>query len=292
MRKLQTLLLGLLLGPGAVIVGCGGIDPEAAPVGTSQARLVMAVQGSASASLHVTATCDTSAGIAIDQTVAVDAGGAAVLDVALEPSTYTVRVEVLDSASGAHLGDGSAEAVLVDGETTEIKLTAKVDGTSGDTTATVQVGVDTAPRIDDVTVQLDGSADAKIHVAATDVDGDALAFFWSGAGMEGAVQGSATLSIPVAAVTAVDGPAVVHVIVQDPSGATAAADVTLAVAGDGVQVTVDAGAAADGQAAQACLEAQAACNATCQVSIGVGGPIADASCLAGCSLALASCAAP
>jgi hypothetical protein len=43
----------------------------------------------------------------------------------------------------------------------------------------------------------------------------------------------------------------------------------------------------------ACLQAETQCNATCSAGLGLGATsIANASCLANCSLALASCEAP
>ncbi|MFT3774261.1 MAG: hypothetical protein QM820_53545 [Minicystis sp.] len=291
MRKLNATLFGLLLGAGSVIAGCNGSAES--PSGSSQARLVMAVQGTGSASLHVTASDQASAEVVIDRVVTVKAGEATVIDLDVAPSSYAFHVDVMGGASGAHLGDGSAEAVIAGGATTEIRMTAIVADSGGDGSAKVQVGVDTAPQIQGIAVEADGSAggDAKIHVDAVDADGDALTFFWSGAGLEGAVQGSATLSVSAAALASASAP-VIHVVVQDKLGATTAADITLVPSGSGFQGSIDASGGA-GAAIAACLEGQAACTAACDASFGVdlGAVTGHASCIADCGLSLASCQA-
>ena len=298
MRNSHAMLLGLFLGAGAFATGCGVAGTDGSAVGSSQARLVFASKGSQPATLHVTATDETTSAVAFDRTVEVQGNSATEVDVTLVPSSYTFAVDAIGGASGdATLGSKSAVVDLTDGETIQITLAAQVDGGS-DASAQVQIGVDVAPTIDGVSVQLTGgpSADAavQIHVDATDAGGGALTFFWSGAGLDGAVQGSSSLSIQASAIAAAAAGAaspVVHVVVQDVQGATAQANIAIAMADGAVQGTITA---PSGASADACVQAQAQCNAGCSPGLGLGatGVDVNASCVAACGLSFASCEAP
>jgi hypothetical protein len=302
MRNAHSMLLGLFLGAGAFTTGCGSAAGDGSAVGSSQARMVFVAKGSQPATLHVTATDDATSAVALDKTVDVQGNSAAVVDVSLVPASYTFVVDAIGGASGdATLGSDSAQVDLTDGETTQITLAAQVDaGAGSDGSAQVQIGVDVAPVIEGVTVQLAGgsSADAAVHidVDATDTAGGALTFFWSGAGLLGAVQGSSSLTIPASAVAAAAAGGtspVVHVTVEDVQGATAQADIALAMADGAVQGTLTAASTASAMAAE-CLQAQAKCNAGCSPGLSLGGTGLDvnASCVAGCGLSFASCEAP
>jgi hypothetical protein len=301
MRNSHAMLLGLFVGAGALITGCGGAGSDGSPVGSSQARLVFASKGTQPATLHVTATDDATGAVAFDKTVELGGNSASEVDLTLVPSSYTFAVDVLGGASGdATLGSKSAEVDLTDGETTQITLAAQIDAEGGSNgSAQVQIGVDVAPTIEGVNVQLTGgsSADAtvQIDVDATDAGGGALSFFWSGAGLAGAVQGSSSLSIPASAVAAAAAGAtspMVHVVVQDAQGATAQADIAHTLAAGAVQGTTTSASGASA-AAEACVQAQAQCNASCSPALGLGatGVQVNASCVAGCGLSFASCEA-
>jgi hypothetical protein len=299
MRNAHAMLLGLVLGAGALTTGCGANGSRDGAVGSSQARLVFAARGSQPATLHATATDEATSAVAFDQTFEVQGGSATVLDVTLAASSYTFVVDVLGGASGdATLGSSSAELDLTAGETTQITVAAQVEGATG-ASAQVQIGADVAPTIDGVGVQITGSgADAtvQIDVQATAAGGGALRFFWSGVGLPSAVEATSSMSIPasaVAAAVAAGASPVVHVVVQDANGVTTQADVALAMANGTVQGTLTAGAAA-GAAAEACASAQAQCNAGCSTGLGLGGTGLDvnASCVAACGLSFASCEAP
>jgi len=279
MRRTHTLLSVIVLAAGALVTGCtGGTSDEA--TGSSQARLVVSSSGQATATLRVTAVEDATTDTVVDQTITVQAGSAQVVSLSLAPSGYTFAVEVL-GAGDAKLGDGSAHVDLKQGATTQIELSADVG--SGSSAAQVHIDVDAAPEIKGVDVSLDGDT-VQVHVDAHDADGNDLAFFWSGDGLSAAMQGSATLSLPKAALTA---SSMVHVVVQDTHGVASSADIALAAAGNGVQ-----GAMFGVASAEACLDAQAQCNATCGAAAVLGAVTsADASCLAGCSLSLAQCEA-
>ena len=133
---------------------CGASSGDGS-VGSSQARLVFASKGTEPATLHVTATDDATSAVAFDKTVEVQGNSASEVDLTLAPSSYTFVVDVLGGASGdATLGSKSAVVDLTDGETTQITLAAQVDG--GSSSAQVQIGVDVAPTIEGVEVQLTG----------------------------------------------------------------------------------------------------------------------------------------
>jgi hypothetical protein len=278
MRFAHTLLSGFTLTAVAFVAGCTGATSDGA-TGSSQARLVVSSTGQQTATLRVTAVEDATADTVVDQTITVAAGSAQVVSLSLDPSGYTFAVDVL-GAGDAKLGSTSAHVNLEQGVLTQIALTADVDGASN---AQVNIGVDTAPQIEGVKVSLDGDT-VNVHIDASDDGGGDLSFFWSGAGLSGAVQGSSTLSIPSAAVAA---NSMVHVVVQDAHGVASSADIALATAGGDVQ-----GAMFGEASAAACLDAQAQCNATCGSATVLGAVTsADVSCLAGCSLTLAQCEA-
>ena len=98
------------------------------------------------------------------------------------------------------------------------------------------------------------------------------------------------MNISTAAITAAVSPTL-RVVVQDASGATTAADVSLTVASTGVEGTIATPTAASGAALQACLDTQAACNAACApgVALGATGTVVSATCLTGCTTSLVSC---
>lgn len=303
MRNAHRMVLGLVLGAGAFSAGCSGTagSDDGSTVGSSQARLVFAAKGTEPATLHVTATDEASSAVAFDQTIDVKANSASMLDLTLAPASYKFVVDVLGGASGdATIGSDSAAVDLTDGETTQITFAAQVATTGGsDASAQAQIGVDVAPTISSVNVQLTGTgADAAVHidVDATDSGGGTLAFFWSGTGLTGAVQGSSSLTLPVSAieasVTGATSP-LIHVVVQDAEGATAQTNIALTIAAGVVQSTTSAAASATA-AAEACLQAQAQCNASCSPTLGLGGTGLDvsASCVAACGLSFASCEAP
>jgi hypothetical protein len=279
MKKIQATSIALLLG--AVTVGCNGASRETELVESSKARLVMAVHDHDEATLHVTAKDDETQEVVLDRVVDLKAGGASVLDVDLEPTMYTFHVDVMDGS--LVLGAATGQVDLDPGVVTEVQMTAAVDA-KGSTT--VEIGVDDAPQINKVTVEIGEGAGgtAKIHVDATDPDGDALAYYWTGAGIDGAVKGSATMTIPAAQIA---GEGVVHVVVQDAKGATTSADVEVTISGD-AQSTL----ATYGAPSAACLEAQASCNAKCEASFGLVDVLAKTACFTDCTLALTSCKAP
>jgi len=277
MRSAHTMLSAFTLVAGA-LAGCNGA-PSGDPTGQSQARLVVSEAGQDSATLHVTAVDDATAATVVDQTITVEAGSAKVVSLSLEASGYTFAVEVL-GAGDAKIGGGSAHVDLQEGVTTQIALAAQIDAGGS---AQVQIGADAAPVIQGVSASLQGDGTVQIHVDASDADGGALTFFWSGAGFPSAVQCSSTMSIPQAAVTA---SSVVHVVVQDAQGAASSADIALASVGGDVQAAMSAGAST-----ASCLDAQAQCNAACGATVVLGSVTsADASCLAACGLSFAQCA--
>lgn len=259
--------------------------------------MVASTQGSGTTTLHVTATNNASADVAIDKTIEVTAGKATVLDVDVPPATYTFNVDVVSGSTT--LGTSTATADLTNGATTQIALAAQA-ATMGGAASTVQIGVDVAPQITGVDVQsITAGATGpmtQISVDASEPTGGALTFFWSGATLTATVQGTSSMSLSTAAVTAAINAAAtgvaptLHVVVQDAAGASTAADISLTMASAGVQGAI-ATSTDDGAALQACLDTQAQCSAACApgVALGAANVTVNATCLASCSTALASC---
>jgi hypothetical protein len=295
MHSVQATMVGLFLGAAAFGMGCKGGGTNT--VGSSQARLVLAAKGSTPATLHVTATDDATAAVVLDKTVEVQENSASVVDLSLPPASYTFTAGALGGASGgASLGSESAQITLAGGALTQINVNAAM--ANGGASAQVQIGVDVAPVIKGIAVQA-GAAQGEpgptvqINVDASDAAGGALRFFWSGAGLQGAVEGSSSLTLSVAALTAAaafPGQPVVHVVVQDAQGTCADADVTLSVVEGAVESTTTT---TIGAATSACTDAQAQCNAACTPDLGLsaGANVSIAPCLAQCSLSFATCKA-
>jgi len=288
MRNAQALMLGFVVAAGAIASGCNASNNGGA-VGSSEAQLVVSALGQDAATIHVIAVDDTNAFRAADETVEVKGGQSTVVPFIMTPSRYTFTVDV--SGSGEQTGHASTHVTLKDGDTVQVSLVVAADNPSNPV-----VAVDLAPRIDSVGVQLKGGLGqnqrVEIHVDASDADSDQLSYFWSGAGMRGAVAGSSTLTIP-AAQAAAAGASILHVVVQDPQGATASADIALVITQTEARGTLMPGAM-NGDHEHPCQEAHAQCKATCAPSLGIAeGTVAvDGACMAACGQALAACEAP
>jgi len=284
MRNAQALMLGFVVA-GAFASGCRGSTTDAA-MGSSEARLVVSAQEEAM--LHVVAVDDATASPVADQTVEVKGGQAAVIPIIMTPSRYTLTVDV--SGAGLQSGRATAHVNLKDGDTAQVSLVVLADNPTP-----VQVGVDMAPRIDAIDAQMKGGMghDQRVvlHVDAFDADSDKLSYFWSGEGIKDVEAGSSTISIP-AKVTA-DRAALVHVVVQDPEGATATATIALEMSETTVHGTIVPGSSNTSHPASACQEAHAQCKASCAPSLGVGAGnvVADGACMSACGMALAACEA-
>jgi len=259
---------------------CGGTSDRAPePVGTSEARVTLSATGTGSTSETLTAT-----------------------SVASGEITYVFSVQAYNAAHTVLQGSGSLTASLAVATTTDLKLATAIAASGS---AQVQGQASVAPSIVGFEVDLPGQGSlsgttqgdvlAAVHVdALSSVQGD-LSFFWSGFGIQGAVEGSSTVDLSAAAAAQATGPAVVRVVVQDALGDTAEASVTLDLTASASgsasgSASVDAGVSASGSS-NACLDADAQCNATCDAAL-TGNPLAvtaHTSCVASCSVALASC---
>lgn len=285
MRNAQALMLGFVVAAGAFTSGCKGSGTDGA-VGSSEARLVISVN--AAATIHVSAVDEANAIQMVDQTIDVKGGQATMIPILMTPSRYSFDIDV--SGPGVQTGHVSTKVNLKDGETAVVTLVVQADNPS-----TPRVTVDMAPRISAVDVQLKGGLGnnqrVEVSVDATDVDSDRLSYFWSGDGISGAVEGSSTLDIP--ATTAADGLSVVHVVVQDPEGASASATIALVISETEAHGVLKPGSGAS-HAASACQQAHAQCQASCAPAVGLGTSTvsADGSCMVGCGQALAACEAP
>lgn len=301
MRSFQRIFCGLLPVVSLAVVGCGN-SSTTENLGTGQARIVLASQGSSATTMHVTATDDATANVVLDKSVDLAVGKSSVLAVSLDAATYTIHVDATETGDSTKvIGSGDAHADLAADQTKEIHLTA-TESSGG--TGSVSVSVDTAPVIKGIKVTLatDGTStgaagQAQITVDASDPDGGSVMFFWSGLGLDGAVKGTSTMSISALAAASFTGPPIVHVVVQDSAGATTAADISFAGSASCVlcgTTTTAMGSSTDGSAsASACLDARAQCNATCDATLAADptGITANLACLSSCGLDLASCSA-
>jgi hypothetical protein len=297
MRSVRQILCCLLPLVGVATAGCdGGAAVEG--VGSGKARLVLTSQGASPATLHVTATDDATGSLVIDRTIALNAGTSSVLDVPLDAAAYTLHVDAARHVAGAVTREGTdAHADVLADQTKEIRFTARDDGS-------VSVIVDGAPTIHGIDVKpaTDGTSTgavdpAVITVDASDPEGGNLRFFWSGLGIDGAMEGLSSLSLSSLTAPTFRSEQVVHLVVQDSAGATTVAGIaflrspTCLVCGTSV---VQLGApAGDGDLASACLDVRAQCNAACDDAWPID-PMkgaGDVACLKSCGLVLASCLA-
>jgi hypothetical protein len=185
----------------------------------------------------------------------VKAGEPVVLDLSLPPSTYSFHVDAFaDGSEQTELGSGTAQAQLKAGLTTDVMLIASVDASGS---AQVDSQVNIAPEIDSIDVQTSangsaagsvGAALAQVHVNAVDPEGGTLSYFWSGFGIDGAVQGSSTIALSATAAAGFSEAPVVHVIVQDSAGATTAGSVTVSLPGSSGTGSASAGTSAGASA--------------------------------------------
>src|SRR5262249_46487031 len=137
----------------------------------------------------------------------------------------------------------------------------------------------------EVTIQID---------ARTEGDGG-LHYFWSGSGLSGSLEGSASLQLTAQA-SAMLGVTTrpIYVVVQDEHGAAAAIrielDSTLVGGFAAFHASTQAAAGADATVS-GCLAAHAACVVTCDAAAGsgTGGTSARFDCLARCGVQLAGC---
>jgi len=278
MRNARALMLGSLVATAICTAGCKDAAADGS-TGASEARLVVSALGTDTATLHVTAIEDASVTVAFDRIIEVEGGHSTVIPLVMTPSRYTFVVDV--NGSGEQAGHASANVTMKNGETAQITLTVRADNPSQ-----TKINVDAAPRIDAVDVTLKGGLGnnqrAEIHVVATDADSDSLSYFWSGAGLARAMEGGSTITIPAAIAAA--APATIHVVVQDPEGATAQANIAINILGTEVHTTTTPG----GHEVGSCQEAHAQCKAACVPEHGDGVSM-DASCASQCGLALAEC---
>jgi len=298
MQNIQHTLLAFTIAS-AALAGCNKSGGEA--VGTGQARITVAAVGSGSTELRVTAVDDATSDVAIERTIDLLAGSNAVLDYSLLPASYTLHVDVLGDDHASVVASRAAHVALGAGETIEVRLTTDLDAKND---GAIAIDFIATPRIDNVEVQitklgapdlLGATATATIHVDAVDSGGGPLKYFWSGLGIDGAVQGDSTLTLNSTTLAAHPGAPKVYVVVQNDAGATATAQVVFSpqnscvLCGDyHVNLNKQGAQAVE---AQACIDARASCTATCSVTSAAHPDDLDAlgQCVSGCALSLAKC---
>lgn len=286
MTNNHSALVALTLAASTFAMGCGS-PPSDGDVGVSHARLIMS-NGGQPADLVISARDDASGSVSFQETVHLDANLTTVLLTDLPASTYTIEFEVLgEGATNAVIGAGRTHTKLDVGETTEIKVntTVNADGNG----ATVNVDVNKAPQVHEVSVRVagDDSTKVEVHVDATDGEDDKLTFFWTGAGLEGVVEGSSTIDIPIQSVK--DG--ALHLVIVDSKGASVSIDIAIEVDGD-MQVNVST---SDDMSNETCLQGTAACLASCDAALGASldplKTVIHAACVSTCNVELATCEA-
>jgi hypothetical protein len=282
---------------------------------SGRAQLTIVVTGDASAAVELVATAHATGEVAISQTLDLAADGSVSASIELPEGEYSFGLSAI-AGDGSVTAEGAVDVSIAAQAT--IALSATLDAAAGGGLSTE---VNNPPAIDEVEVDvisnvsagLEALGDATIDISATDLDGDAVAFFWSGLTIDGAIEGNADGSLSI------DNDAVVHaqlagrldlslgaefyVVAQDAGGGVALAEVTLGsnatcllcgsanveiVAGAGVGVVEDLAAELE-----ACLDAHVACAASCDALVvhEDGNTSAGAECNLACGAELAACAA-
>ncbi len=287
MTNNHSALIALALAASTFAMGCGSPTSDG-DVGAGHARLIMS-NGGQPADLVVTARDDVSGSVSFQETVHLDANLTTVLVTDLPASTYTIEFEVLgEGATNAVIGASRAHTKLDAGVTTEIKVNTAVNADGNG--ATVNVDVNEAPQVHEVSVRVvDDDTKVEVHVDATDGEdsSDKLLFFWTGAGLEGVVQGSSTIDLPIQAVK--DGS--LHLVIVDSKGASVSIDIAVEVDGD-MKANVST---SDDMSNETCLQGKAACLSRCEVALGASldplATVAHAACVSTCNVELATCEA-
>jgi hypothetical protein len=292
MRNTHAMVfLVFLAGASVLAPACAKRGPDASTA-SSQARVVVANQTGAPLALHVAATDQATGDVALNDTITVQQGDVHVLAALVPPSAYMFSAELLGDAAGrAFPSTGGARVTLVEGATTEVRITGLPAANGGG--STLRIGVGDVPAIDGVKVVLEGGPQGtlKVDVHASTRAVDGLTLFWSGAGLSGTVKGSSTLILPAAsfaAAAAPTGSVVLHVVVQDASGLANSVDVLLVTSDTGPRGSIVA--SSGGDQGSACLAAQVKCAASCDAGLGAavvtGG---DTACQGACGVGFAAC---
>ncbi len=149
------------------------------------------------------------------------------------------------------------------------------------------------PIVESIDVQI-GLTNVKIDVKAKASAGGALTFIWSGAGIGGAISGSASAELSVAAIleAAIKD---IKIVIQTDAGvavqATVKLDLVTSLLGvlklsGTVSTTIDTAASVD-LSVKLCFEAHAKCTAECSAAAAKGE--LKLGCLVNCALKLATC---
>jgi hypothetical protein len=313
MRHIHAAMFGVLASM-VVAAGCNSADPATntdptiAETSAKNVRMSLTAQGSAEASAKVHVISKLTAKEVFTKSVQIEGGTTAFLQLALDSADYTFTVDAFaDIEQTISLGSSSTDCSVKDGHMSEISLVinTEVKGSAG-----ISINSNEAPLIDDVSVKLNTSVDvaASIHVAASDSDGKSLHYFWTGFGIDGTIEGSATLTISVdAALAAVakGGDHKIIVIVQDELGASAHASIDVSLdlgahvgagADTGGDGNTDTGAGSCDQASldvelSLCLDVHAGCKASCnlEAAASLHGAAVLVDCLLQCGVELATC---
>ena len=310
--------MAFLVGGALAFAGCDS-PGTGTPPGSSASALAVAVagQGSGSAHLRVTAISDISGQAEAVEHLAVQGGSTAQVVFELTPASYTLALATFaDAAEQVRIGEGKASAQVSANATAVVNLKVDVDRPAGGG-GTITVDAHAAPVIAGIAVKgggaagldgaihldgsgnasgkLEGSAEVTVRIDARAEGGGSLHFFWSGAGLQGSLEGSSSLTVSAQA-TAMLGVTtrVIHVVVQDDYGAAAALRIELdstALGGfTSFHASNQAAAGADTKVS-ACLNAHASCVVACSAAASANNSSAEArlSCLAGCGVELAGC---
>ena len=321
MRAHDSLTRFAILFAGAVAFTACDSPGTGASTGATTSALAVAVagQGSGSAHLRLTAISSISGRAEAVEHLAVQGGGTAQVVFDLPPASYTLEAETFaDAEEQVRIGEGKASAQVSANATAVVNLKVDVERPgNGGGGGTITVDAHAAPVIAGLSVQgngagslgstvqlggdgnasgkLEGSSEVTLQIDAHAEGGGNLHFFWSGAGLQGSLEGSASLTVSAQA-SAMLGVTtrVIYVAVQDDNGAAAALrielDSTLLGGFTSIHASTQAAGGADAKIS-ACLSAHASCVVACTAAAAADKDSIEArlSCLAGCGVELSSC---
>lgn len=291
-----------------------GTDSSTAASTSGQARIAVVVTGDGSSALDLTATDAATGMVATRQHLSLAADGSVAVTLALPEGEYDLGLAAIANDGVTVTAHGNVAVAIAAESTVQLSATLDAAGAGGLETATNQ-----PPQLDHIGVAvignlalgLDRLGDATITVAASDAEGGALTFFWSGPTIDGSLQGGTSLAIDNGAIVQarLAGRLDAHVgaqffvVAQDQAGGAALGQITiggnatcLLCGTTDVQILAGAGVgiADTSQRLAACVDTHVACEASCDAGFVHDG--GDTQVQAGCNLAcaaqLADCAAP
>ncbi|MGM0575840.1 MAG: hypothetical protein ACQEXJ_08945 [Myxococcota bacterium] len=121
MKSMKTVKLTSVMVAAAafVLVGC---DSGGTPDDVGTARMALSNQSDSASSVRVLVTNETSGEFQADETFDLAAQSETVAEVAVDPGSHVVDVEVIDRASGEVKGAGTAAFEIAGGQVAELRI--------------------------------------------------------------------------------------------------------------------------------------------------------------------------